>query len=87
VYDPPALADVRRRAADQLARFHPGVRRFLNPHQYPVGLERRLHDLKTKLILEARGPRLTRRTPTSGGAAVFRPNGAAQGQPRALDRP
>ena len=55
VYTPPALADVRRRAQDQLARLHPGVRRFLNPHQYPVGLERRLHELKTKLILDARG--------------------------------
>jgi hypothetical protein len=27
----------------------------VNPHQYPVGLERSLHDLKTKLVLEARG--------------------------------
>ncbi|HEX8916318.1 MAG TPA: nicotinate phosphoribosyltransferase [Humisphaera sp.] len=55
VYDVPPLDAVRSRAQQQLAAFHPGVRRFLNPHQYPVGLEHRLHDLKTQLILQARG--------------------------------
>jgi nicotinate phosphoribosyltransferase len=35
--------------------FHAGVKRLVNPHQYPVGLELGLHDVKTKLILEARG--------------------------------
>jgi nicotinate phosphoribosyltransferase len=55
VYAPPALADVRRHAQDQLARFHAGVKRFLNPHAYPVGLEGRLHDLKTRLVLKHRG--------------------------------
>jgi nicotinate phosphoribosyltransferase len=37
--------------------FHSGIKRFLNPHQYPVGLESRLHELKTKLIFQARGLR------------------------------
>ncbi|HEX7185348.1 MAG TPA: nicotinate phosphoribosyltransferase [Thermoanaerobaculia bacterium] len=55
VYDPPPLSEVRRRAQEQLAGFHPGVKRFVNPHQYPVGLELGLFDLKTRLILEARG--------------------------------
>jgi nicotinate phosphoribosyltransferase len=55
VYDPPPLEEVRRRVADQLQRFHPGIKRFVNPHQYPVGLELGLFDLKTRLILEARG--------------------------------
>jgi nicotinate phosphoribosyltransferase len=55
VYDPPILADVRARARAELARFHPGVKRFVNPHQFPVGLERRLHDVRTQLVLEARG--------------------------------
>jgi nicotinate phosphoribosyltransferase len=31
------------------------VKRFVNPHQYPVGLERGLHELKTRLVLAARG--------------------------------
>jgi nicotinate phosphoribosyltransferase len=55
VYEPPPLAAVRRRVAGQLARFHAGVKRFVNPHRYPVGLERGLFDLKTRLILAARG--------------------------------
>ena len=55
VYDPPPLAEIRRRREEQLARFHPGIKRFENPHSYPVGLEQTLFDLKTRLILEARG--------------------------------
>jgi nicotinate phosphoribosyltransferase len=55
VYEPPPLKEVRQRTAEQLAGFHGGVKRFANPHQYPVGLERGLFDLKTHLILQARG--------------------------------
>jgi nicotinate phosphoribosyltransferase len=55
VYEPPPLASVRDRAAAQLALFHAGVKRFVNPHRYPVGLEQRLHELKTDLVLRARG--------------------------------
>ncbi|HEX6861394.1 MAG TPA: nicotinate phosphoribosyltransferase, partial [Thermoanaerobaculia bacterium] len=55
VYEPPPLKEVRQRTADQLAGFHGGVKRFANPHQYPVGLEHGLFDLKTHLILQARG--------------------------------
>jgi nicotinate phosphoribosyltransferase len=55
VYDTPVIAEVREHAQKQLAMFHPGVKRFVNPHQYPVGLERQLFDLRTALILKARG--------------------------------
>jgi nicotinate phosphoribosyltransferase len=55
VYDPPELEAIRDRVAEQLRGFHPGIRRFVNPHEYPVGLEPQLHGLKTRLILEARG--------------------------------
>jgi nicotinate phosphoribosyltransferase len=54
VQEPPPLAAVRERAATQLARLHPGIRRFVHPHQYPVGLSAELHDLKTRLVLDAR---------------------------------
>jgi nicotinate phosphoribosyltransferase len=57
VYAVPALAESRRRTGEQLSMFHAGVKRFVNPHQYPVGLEKGLHDLKTRLVLEARGVR------------------------------
>jgi len=55
VYTVPPLDAVRARAREQLAGFHDGVKRFVNPHAYPAGLERGLHELKTRLILEARG--------------------------------
>jgi len=55
VYRRPTLAEARSHAQDELARLHAGVKRFVNPHQYPVGLEQRLFDLRTRLILEARG--------------------------------
>jgi nicotinate phosphoribosyltransferase len=38
-----------------MGRLHPGVTRFVNPHQFPVGLSDELHELKTRLVLDARG--------------------------------
>jgi nicotinate phosphoribosyltransferase len=51
----PEIEQIRQRTKVQLAGFHPGVKRFLNPHEYPVGLEAGLNQLKTALILKARG--------------------------------
>jgi nicotinate phosphoribosyltransferase len=55
VADLPALAEIQARAHRQLKLLNPGVKRFSNPHQYPAGLELGLHEMKTKLILQARG--------------------------------
>jgi nicotinate phosphoribosyltransferase len=55
VYEPPPIDRVRQRTLDQLAKLHPTSKRFLNPHRYPVGLEQKLFDLRTQLILKARG--------------------------------
>ena len=55
VYEPPSLNEIRQRRHEQLAMFHTGVKRLVNPHEYPVGLELALHELKTRLILKARG--------------------------------
>jgi nicotinate phosphoribosyltransferase len=55
VHQQEELAAIRERAKEQLALFDAGIRRHINPHEYPVGLEQRLHDLKTELILRARG--------------------------------
>ena len=54
IYDYPDIHATRTRVQDQLARLHPGVKRFVNPHTYPVGLEKSLHELKTELILKLR---------------------------------
>jgi nicotinate phosphoribosyltransferase len=51
----PSLADIRARTLAEMGKLHRGIKRFVNPHQYPVGLERRLFDLRTRLVLEARG--------------------------------
>ncbi len=55
VYQVPSLTEIRTRVQQQLAMLHPGVKRAVNPHEYPAGLELGLHDLKTKLVLQARG--------------------------------
>lgn len=54
VYEIPPIEESRSRTFSNLERFHTGIRRLDNPHQYPVGLERRLHELKTDLILRSR---------------------------------
>jgi nicotinate phosphoribosyltransferase len=56
-WEAPPLEAVRARVRDQLGRLHAGIKRFVYPHQYPVGLERGLHDLRTRLVLQARGAR------------------------------
>lgn len=55
IYDLPDLPAVRDRTRSQLDRFSASIKRFDNPHEYPAGLEPRLHELRKKLILEARG--------------------------------
>ncbi len=54
VYDSPTIHEARDRSRSQLAGLHSGIKRLVNPHQYPVGLELRLHEIKTNLVLEAR---------------------------------
>jgi nicotinate phosphoribosyltransferase len=54
VYRLPAIHQIRERVKTQLADFHEGIKRFVNPHVYPVGLEKGLYDFKTDLILKLR---------------------------------
>lgn len=51
----PTIHESRDRARAQMKMLDPSVRRFLNPHTYPVGIELGLHELRTRLILKARG--------------------------------
>lgn len=55
VYNPPPLAETRRKTQEELRGFHSGIRRFVHPHQYPVGLEKSLFFRKQKLMAELRG--------------------------------
>ena len=51
----PELCDSRDRTLRELQNFAPGIKRFVNPHVYPVGLEASLHEKKMDLVLQARG--------------------------------
>jgi nicotinate phosphoribosyltransferase len=60
VYQLPEIHQTRQRVQQQLAGFHGGIKRFVHPHTYPVGLEQQLFDLKTDLILKHRSTQTNR---------------------------
>ncbi|HEY5540567.1 MAG TPA: nicotinate phosphoribosyltransferase [Coriobacteriia bacterium] len=55
VYDSPPIAEIRASAAGSLGSLDPSITRFLNPHTYPVGLEKTVNEVRTALVLSARG--------------------------------
>ncbi|TWT73881.1 nicotinate phosphoribosyltransferase [Allorhodopirellula solitaria] len=57
VGESPSLQSIRDRVREQHHRIPPAVQRFDNPHEYPVGLERGLYDLKADMIQSAREQR------------------------------
>jgi nicotinate phosphoribosyltransferase len=50
----PSLQDIRIFAQNELEKFNVGVKRFLNPHLYIVGMEKKIHDIKVDLINKIR---------------------------------
>lgn len=54
VYSLPGLPDIRARTLGELENFPVGIKRFLNPHQYIVGMEKSLFDLKFELVRNIR---------------------------------
>jgi nicotinate phosphoribosyltransferase len=54
IYSLPSVHETRKRVKDQLSHFYKGIKRFVNPHTYPVGLEKELFEMKTELILKLR---------------------------------
>ena len=54
VYKEPSLPEIKARAQTQLGHLYAGTKRLLNPHEYPVGLEPGLFELKTELIFKNR---------------------------------
>lgn len=54
VYQLPSLQDIRQQTQAELARFPIGIKRFLNPHLYVVGMEKSLYDMKIHLIKQIR---------------------------------
>lgn len=56
VYDLPSLSAIRDYTKSELNSFPVGIKRFLNPHQYVVGMEQSLYNLKVDLIQKIRQP-------------------------------
>lgn len=55
VYEAPSIQAIQDRTRQQLKGLHDGHKRFLHPHEYPVGLSPALHQLRTNLVAAARG--------------------------------
>lgn len=55
IYQTPSLFEIRKKAAFELSRFPPGMRRFLYPQPYFVGLEESLQQEKLTLMRKLRG--------------------------------
>lgn len=54
VYNIPSLKSIQSTTKTELGRFYSGVKRFLNPHAYVVGMEKNLYNLKVGLIQNIR---------------------------------
>lgn len=54
VYKLPELDEIRNKTLDELEKFPVGIKRFMNPQQYVVGMEKSLYDLKIELIKNIR---------------------------------
>ena len=54
VYKSPDIGQMRAHTLESLSRFDQSLKRFINPHAYPVGFERSLYEHKIYLILQAR---------------------------------
>ncbi len=54
VYRNPPLDEIRENTMKELSGFHEGIKRFINPHQYAVGMEQKLYDLKLDIIKKIR---------------------------------
>lgn len=54
VYDLPTLPLIRENTKNQLSCFHAGLKRFLHPHAYNVGMEKKLYNKKVDLIKRLR---------------------------------
>lgn len=64
VYECPSLAQARQHAIESVAQLDRSLTRLLNPHSYPVGLERGVNELRSTMVRAAR----VGSTQVSGGA-------------------
>ncbi len=53
-YKFPGMPSIKNKVEGEMKAIHGGIKRFENPHIYPVGLEESLHNAKMDLILKLR---------------------------------
>lgn len=53
------LNEIRERMRNNMQELHPSIRRFMNPHEYPVGLDIGLYELRDAMIQHARSAQST----------------------------
>lgn len=58
VYEEPSLVDIRQNTKNELAQFPIGIKRFFNPHLYPVQMEKNLYTVKIELIRQIRNKKI-----------------------------
>lgn len=58
---PEGLDAIRQRLRENLQGLHPTIRRFMHPHEYPVGLDIGLYELRDQMIHQARSAPLQTR--------------------------
>ena len=54
IYKMPKLQEIQEKAKKELKLLPIGMKRFLNPHIYPVAMEKKLYDMKMELIHKLR---------------------------------
>jgi len=65
VYEQPALAAIRATCQKELTYFHSAIKRFINPHEYIVGMENSLYRKKVALIKKIRRHDILYEIPTN----------------------
>lgn len=54
VMDMPSLLQIQQRGREQVTKLNPTMKRLRNPHEYPAGVERSLHERKAEMIRRAK---------------------------------
>lgn len=54
VYDLPPLEEIQQATKRNLEKFQEGIKRFIHPHQYVVGMEKSLYETKVQLMQNIR---------------------------------
>ncbi|AKD03821.1 nicotinate phosphoribosyltransferase [Pontibacter korlensis] len=55
IYTLPDLPSIKAHTKTEISRLHESIRRYMNPHSYPAGLEGNLHQFKLDMILKLKG--------------------------------